>query len=49
MFDLLLAQYVAREGVTKQLKVRDQMEWVRRMNGIKNRVTDVVFNALIYY
>ena len=31
MFDLLVKQYAAREGVTEQLKSKDQMEWVRRI------------------
>lgn len=48
MFDLLMKQYAERECVTEELKAQDQMEWIGRMNGIKNRVTDVVFNALIY-
>ena len=32
MFDQLLDQLKARNGVTEQLKVTDQMKWVRRMN-----------------
>ncbi len=28
-FDLLMKQYAEREGVTEELKARDQMEWVR--------------------
>ena len=48
MFDLLMKQYAERECVTEELKAQDQMEWIGRMNGIKSRVTDVVFNALIY-
>jgi len=31
MFELLVEQYVAREGVTEQLKADDQMEWVACM------------------
>ncbi len=48
MFDLLVNQYVAREGVTEQLKAENQMEWVRRMNNIRNRVEKVVLQELIY-
>lgn len=47
MFDLLLEQYSASEGVTEELKARDQMEWVRRMNNIRERVTEVIMTELI--
>ena len=48
MFDLLMKQYAAREGITEQLKAEDQMEWVRRMNSIQDRATEVVLQELIY-
>ena len=48
MFDLLMKQYAAREGVTERLKAEDQMEWVRRMNSIKYRIAEVVLQELIY-
>ena len=38
----------AQEGVTEALKATDQMEWVRRMNSIQNRVEEIVLNELIY-
>ena len=47
MFDLLVEQYADREGVTEQLKAEDQMEWVRRMNNIRERVTETVYDELI--
>ena len=48
MFNLLMKQYAEREGVTEELKAQDQMEWVRRMNGIRERVEEVVSKELIY-
>lgn len=36
------------EGVTEQLKASDQMEWVGRMNSIRNRAEEIVFSELIY-
>ena len=42
MFDLLMKQYAVREGVTEQLKAKNQMEWVRQMNNIRERVEEVV-------
>lgn len=48
MLELLIHQMSEREGVTEQLKATDQMEWVRRMNSIRNRAEEVVYNELIY-
>ena len=48
MFDNLIVQYKKSEGVTEELKATNQMEWVRRMNNIKQRVTEIVNNELIY-
>ena len=48
MFDLLIEQYAERQGVTEELKARDQMEWVRRMNSIREQATEVVNHDLIY-
>ena len=36
------------EGVTEELKSRDQTEWVQRMNSIRNRAEEMVMNDLIY-
>ena len=48
MFDLLTKQYATREGVTEQLKAKDQMEWVRRMTSIREQVEEIVFQQLVY-
>ena len=48
MFSQLLKQMAEREGVTKKLKADNQMEWVGRMNNIRNRVTETVNIELIY-
>lgn len=48
MFDNLIVQYKKSEGITEELKAIDQMEWVRRMNNIQERVTEIVNNELIY-
>ena len=47
MFDLLVKQYAAREGVTEQLKAEDQMEWVRQMNSIREHAEETVASELI--
>ena len=48
MFDLLTVQMKAQEGVTEQLKDTNQMEWVQRMNNIRNRVSEILYKELIY-
>jgi hypothetical protein len=40
LFDLLMKQYAVCEGVTEELKAKDQMEWVRRMNSILQRAEE---------
>ena len=48
MFGQLTAEMAKREGVTEALKASDQMEWVRRMNGIRARAEEVVYAEVIY-
>lgn len=47
LFLRLVKDYAASEGVTEQLKATDPMEWVRRMNGIRARVREIVSSAVI--
>lgn len=48
MFFRLVKQMTEREGVTEQLKAENQMEWVRRINNIRNRATEIVNAELIF-
>ena len=48
MFDSLVRQTAENEGVTEQLKIFDQIEWIKRMNNIQSRVREFVLNELIY-
>lgn len=41
-------QYAEREDVTEQLKAKNPMEWVRRMNNIRERVNEVVNAEMIF-
>ncbi len=45
---LLIRQMAKAEGITEQLKAEDQMEWVRQMNSIRNRVEEIINSELIY-
>ena len=48
----LLSQLVndmaEQEGVTETLKESNQIEWVRRMNGIRHRAEEIVYREVIY-
>ena len=46
--DILGRQMMEKQGVTEELKARDQMEWVRAANGIRNMAEEIVLNELIY-
>ena len=48
MFSALVKQMASAEGITEQLKAENQMEWVGRMNNIRNRATEIVINELIH-
>ena len=48
MFFRLVTRLAEKEDVTEQLKADNQMMWVRKMNNICNRVTEIVNIELIY-
>ena len=43
---MLVEQMAKWWGVTEELKMRDQMEWVRRMNNIKATAEEIVINEI---
>ena len=47
-FNRLVKQIAEREGVTDKLNEDNQMEWVARMNNIRNRATEIVNHDMIY-
>ena len=48
MFLRLVKELAEKENVTEELKATDQMLWVRKMNNIRNRATEIVNAELIY-
>ena len=46
--DLIIEQMKAAEGVTEELKAQNQLEWVGRMNNIRNRAEEIIKSELIY-
>ena len=47
-FDLLMKQFAEKENITEELKSTNQMEWVGKMNSIKNAVEEIILKELIY-
>ena len=48
MFETLINKFKQAESITEQLKADNQMEWVARMNNIRNRATEIVNHDIIY-
>ncbi len=48
LFSRLAKQVTEREGVTEELKAKNQMVWVGRMNNIREQATEIVNNDIIY-
>ncbi len=48
MFSELVKQMSNHEGITEQLKAQDQMQWVAKMNNIRQKATEIVGSELIY-
>ena len=46
--DRMMPEMKKVENVTEALKATDQMEWVRRMNSIHNRLEEVLLKELVY-
>ena len=46
--EVLVHQMMERQGITEEMKARDQMEWVRAVNGIRNMAEEIVLKELIY-
>ena len=44
----LIIDLAEQEGVNEELKSQNQIEWMQKMNNIKNRAEEIVMNDLIY-
>ena len=45
--EILMEQMAVQWGVTEELKMQDQMEWVRKMNNIRSRAVEIIDVELI--
>ena len=48
MLERLMDQMATSEGVTEMMKAENQMEWIARMNNIRNRAEETILSQLIY-
>lgn len=48
MLEQLTTQMALEQGVTEELKARDQMLWVQRMNNIWQAAEEIIYSQLIY-
>ncbi|MFR6161395.1 MAG: TnpV protein [Blautia producta] len=46
--EMLMEQMVEQWGVTEELKLQDQMEWVRRMNNIQATAEEIAYKNIIF-
>lgn len=46
--EIMMPALTNKAGATEELKARDQMEWVRRMNACKAQAEEVIFAEIVY-
>ena len=46
--EVLVHQMMERQGITEEMKARDQMEWVRAVNNARNAAEEIVLKELVY-
>lgn len=46
--EILVKQMAERYGVTEKMREENWMEWVRRMNDVRNRAEEIVFKNIVY-
>ena len=46
--DILVLQMMKKQGITEELKARDQMAWIGAVNNIRNAAEEIVLKELIY-
>ena len=46
--EMLMEQMAEQWGVTEELKMQNQIEWVRRMNNIKANAEEIVYKNIIF-
>ena len=44
----LVEQMAKKENITEELKANNQLEWVQKMNNIKNIAEEIAYNEIIF-
>ncbi len=47
-FKFLMKKFAEKENITEELKATNQLEWVQKMNNIKNSVEEIILRSYIY-
>ena len=47
-FEMLIKQFAYKDNITEKLKSTSQLEWVQKMNNIRNSVDEIIINTYIY-
>ena len=48
LFRCCKKELAEKDGITETLKATDQMEWIQRMNAVRDTAMEIVNNDLIY-
>ena len=48
MVDKLIKDMITKQGITEELKAKDQMAWVSAMNNIRHSAEEFVFEYIVY-
>ena len=48
LFEKIVKSFAEQEQITEKLKVENMILWVRKMNNIRNRATEIVNEQVIY-
>ena len=46
--NVMMNQFMEKEGVTEELKKQNRYEWVRRMNNIISAIEEIILNEIVY-
>ena len=46
--NVMMEQFMEKEGVTEELKIQNRYECVRKMNGIRSRVDEIIMKEMVY-
>ena len=48
MYDRLMELYAQKEGITEDMKNLPDLIWVKKMNLVKQQVTEIIYKDIIY-